>query len=314
MQTSVIHSNSMLISTHSHKYEPNRIERRNEQIVRRFFCMILSKRDQSMGKIPLNHSSCDSVFIRFKYICIMNNLDEILFVPNLSLTQSIEELQEEIKRWKDREMTRIQTIYEKSMTDVHLFYEKVSESFEDAKSKVMDDFDRIVQDCSEFTTEELDLYLERILKNVEKLKTIKPIELRDFNSISIDASVQPILISEWIDPLKIHFSQSTIHGHTSLDYRMRMKTGKWMWNRHPDEHPASSALRVALINGHYVSFDNRRLYAAQDLCLKRIPVVQVNLDDVRPKTMMTWRKSFENRLKTSKLPAEGTSTQPQLKF
>ncbi len=29
---------------------------------------------------------------------------------------------------------------------------------------------------------------------------------------------------------------------------------------------------------------------------------------------MTWRKAFENRLKQSKLPPEGTSIQPLLKF
>lgn len=244
----------------------------------------------------------------------MMNLDEILLLPNLSLSQSIEELEEELKQWKDRQLNHLQMIYEKSLRNIQLFYQKAFDSFEDAKSKVMDDFDRIVNDCSQFTVEELDMYLERMLKNVEKLKTIKPIQLKDFDSFSIDVSVQPIIVSEWMDPLKIHFSQSTIHGNTSLDYRIRMITGKWMWNRHPDEHPASSALRVALINDHYVSFDNRRLYAAQDLCLKRIPVIQVNLDDIRPTTTMTWRNAFENRLKKSKLPPEGTSTQPELKF
>jgi len=59
------------------------------------------------------------------------------------------------------------------------------------------------------------------------------------------------------------------------------------------------------MNEHLVSFDNRRLYSAQDLRLKRIPIIKVNLDDTRPTTNMTWRKVFQNRLKQSKLTPEG---------
>lgn len=241
------------------------------------------------------------------------NLDEILLLPDLSLSQTVEQLEEEIKQWKEKQLRNIEMIYEQSIQKMHLFYQKLLEDFEQAKSKVMNDFNRIVDDCSVFTIEELDMYLERILNNVEKLKTIKPIQLEG-REFSMDVSFQPILISEWMDPLKIHFSQSSIHGNTCLNYRIRMITGKWLWNRYPDEHQASSVLRVAFINEHFVSFDNRRLYAAQDLRLNRIPVIQVNLDDIRPTTNMTWRKAFENRLRKSKLPLEGTSTQPDLKF
>jgi hypothetical protein len=187
-----------------------------------------------------------------------------------------------------------------------LFYQKSLDDFEQAKNKVMDD-------CLEFTIDELDMYLKRILKNIEKLKNITPIQLNE-SYLSMDISFQPILISEWIDPFKIHFSQSTVHGNTCLDYRIRMITGQWIWDRHPDEHQASSVLKIAFINGHFVSFDNRRLYAVQDLRLKRIPIIKVNLDDIRPTTNMTWRKAFANHLKQSKLPPEGTSTQPILKF
>ena len=242
------------------------------------------------------------------------NLDEILSLPNLSLSQSRDELEEQLKQWKHRQLEHLHRIYDQSIEQIHLFYQTSWNQFEHSKNKVMDDFIRIVDDCSLFTINELDMYLERIFRNVDKLKAFKPIQLRELGSSSIEVSCETILVSEWMDPMKIHFSQSTIDGNTSMNYRIRMSTGEWMWNRHPDEHQASSALRVALINEQFVSFDNRRLYAAQDLRLKRIPIIQVNLDDRRPTTTMTWRNAFENRLKKSKLPPEGTSTQPELKF
>jgi hypothetical protein len=93
-----------------------------------------------------------------------------------------------------------------------------------------------------------------------------------------------------------------------------MAVGMWIWDRYPDEHQTPSALRIASINGRFGSFDDRRLYAVQEARLKRIPVIQVNLDDIRPTTNMTWRKSFDNRLKQSKLLTEDTSIQSLLKF
>jgi hypothetical protein len=131
----------------------------------------------------------------------------------------------------------------------------------------MDDFNNIVDDCSEFTNDELDMYLKRILKNIEKLETITPIQLHE-SYLTIDISFQPILISEQIDPFQINFSQSTVHRDTCLDYKISMMMVQWVWDRFPEEHQASSALRVACINGQLVSFDNRRLYAAQELRLK----------------------------------------------
>ncbi len=115
------------------------------------------------------------------------NLDEILLLPDLSLSQSVEQL-------------------------------------EQAKTKVMEDFNHIVDDCLAFTNDELDLYLTRILKNVEKLKIFTPIQL-DESDYSMNISYQPILISQWMDPWTIHFSQSSVHGQTCLDYRIRMMTG-----------------------------------------------------------------------------------------
>jgi hypothetical protein len=241
------------------------------------------------------------------------NLDQILLLPDLSLSQSVEQLEQQLNEWKDKQFGNIEMIYNQSIEKIHLVYRKSLDDFEQAKTKVMDDFNHIVDDCSAFTNDELDMYLKRILTNVEKLKTITPVQLQESDS-SINISFQPILISQWMDPWKIHFSQSTVHGNRYLAYQIAMTAGRWIWDRYPDEHQTPSALRIAFINGHFVSFDNRRLYAAQESRLKRIPVIQVNLDDIRPTTNMTWRKSFENRLKQSKLPSEGTSTQPLLKL
>ena len=243
----------------------------------------------------------------------MMNLDEILLLPDLSLSQSIEQLEEQLNQWKEKQFRTIEMIYKQSREKIQLFYRKSFEDFEQAKTKVMEDFNHIVDDCLAFTNDELDIYLIRILKNVEKLKTFTPIQLNE-SDFSMNISYQPIIISQWMDPWKIHFSQSSVHGETCLTYQTRMMAHMWIWDRFPDEHQASSPIRIAFINEHFVSFDNRRLYAAQESQLKRIPVIQVNLDDIRPTTTMTWRKAFENRLKQSKLPPEGTETQPMLKF
>jgi len=242
------------------------------------------------------------------------NIDEIFLLPDLSLSQSFEELVKQMNEWKDKQFKRIEIIYNESIRKIQLFYQKSLDDFEQAKTKLMDEFNTIVDECSSFTIDELDMYLKHILKNIEKLKNLKPIQFHESYSSLIDVSLQPILISEWIDPFKIHFSQSTVHGNTYLDYKISMMNGKWIWDRHPDEHQKSSALKVADINGHLVSFDNRRLLTAQEVHLKRVLIIRVNLDDIRPTTNMTWRKAFENRLRQSKLPEEGTSMQPSLKF
>ena len=118
----------------------------------------------------------------------MMNLDEIFLLPNLSLSQSLEELREKMKQWKDRQVEHLHMIHDQSMKELHLFYQKS-----------LNDWDRIVNDCSQFTMDELDVYLERILKKYRKLKTIKPIQLQELNLFSIDISFQLILISDSYD-------------------------------------------------------------------------------------------------------------------
>jgi hypothetical protein len=243
----------------------------------------------------------------------MMNLDDILLLPDLSLSQSLEKLEQQLHEWREKQLNKIEISFNESIKKLHLFYQKSVNDFEQAKIKLMDDFNLIVDQCSSFTIDELDMYLKSILKNVEKLKDIKTIQLNE-SDLSMNVNFQPILLSEWIDPFKINFSQTTVHGNTYLDYKISMQIGRWVWDRHPDERQKSSALKVAQINGHFVSFDNRRLLAAQENHLKYVPIIKVNLDDLRPTTSMTWRKAFENRLRQSKLPLEGTSAQPSLKF
>ncbi|CAF3983775.1 unnamed protein product [Rotaria sp. Silwood1] len=241
------------------------------------------------------------------------NLDEIFLLPDLTLSQTFEQFEQEINEWKEKQINKIEIISNESILKVREFYQKSLNNFEQSKTKLMDEFNKLVDECSLFTNDELDMYLKRLLKNIDKLKNVKPIQLRK-SEFLIDINFQPIIISEWANPFKINFSQSTVHAHTYLDYKNRMMTGQWIWDRQPDEHQKSSALKVADINGQLVSFDNRRLLAAQELHLKHVPIVRVNLEDLRPTTSMTWQKSFEIRLKQSKLPSQGTSEQPSLKY
>jgi len=98
--------------------------------------------------------------VRFVQLNIqMMNLDEIFLLPDLSLPQSIEQLEQEINQWKEKQFKNIEMIYNELKKKLHLFYQKSLDDFEQAKNKVMDD-------CLEFTIDELDMYLKRILENV----------------------------------------------------------------------------------------------------------------------------------------------------
>jgi len=98
--------------------------------------------------------------VRFVQLNIqMMNLDEIFLLSDLSLPQSIEQLEQEINQWKEKQFRNIEMIYNEFKKKLHLFYQKSVDDFEQAKNKVMDD-------CLEFTIDELDMYLKRILENV----------------------------------------------------------------------------------------------------------------------------------------------------
>lgn len=98
-----------------------------------------------------------------------------------------------------------------------------------------------------------------------------------------------------------------------------MRDGDWNWNLRPETHPDPSALRVANINGQLVSFDNRRLLAAQNAELKLLPAIEVDLNAIRPGTDITWGESLKRRLNSKpkgvdvprvQLPEHGTPNKP----
>ncbi|CAF1043946.1 unnamed protein product [Didymodactylos carnosus] len=123
---------------------------------------------------------------------------------------------------------------------------------------------------------------------------------------------RPLVLCELISPHLLNYSQQTV-SPLVYEYEQAMKDGTWNWNKLPDEHQNSTALKVANIDGQLVSFDNRRLLAAQNLGLTLIPIIKIHLDDIKPGTTTTWRKLFERRLKQSKLPSQGTRTKPTVK-
>jgi RHS repeat-associated protein len=128
----------------------------------------------------------------------------------------------------------------------------------------------------------------------------------------------PLGLVEWVDPRTVNFSQAYVTGETEA-YERAMRDGSWDWDRTSKKGNKVAVLTVAEVDGQLVSFDNRRLLAAQNAELSRVPVQRVNLDDIKPGTNTTWRKSLEKRLNSRpkgsglprvQLPPSGTSQKP----
>ncbi len=134
--------------------------------------------------------------------------------------------------------------------------------------------------------------------------------------------IDPLGLSgvEWVDPKALNFSQGYVTDKTDT-YEKAMRSGAWDWNKFPVGHPNSSALNVAEVNGQLVSFDNRRLLAAQNAGISEVPINRVNLSDIKPGANITWQESLNTRLHSKpkgtnlpkiKLPPEGSSNKPQV--
>lgn len=115
---------------------------------------------------------------------------------------------------------------------------------------------------------------------------------------------------EWVDPKDLRFSQYTISGNS---YAELMKSGEWDWSQ------PGSALRVLEMNGHLVTYDNRRLDAALEAEQERVPITRLNATDPDPAstTGRTWEQSFKrrfnsprNRAARGKVPDGGTQDRP----
>jgi RHS repeat-associated protein len=135
--------------------------------------------------------------------------------------------------------------------------------------------------------------------------------------------IDPLGLSgiEWVDPSTLNFSQGYVEGETE-EYERAMRNNEWDWERVSDPmHPKSSIITVVEVNGQLVSFDNRRLLAAQNAGVAKVPIHRVNLDDIKPGTTTTWGNSLKKRLFSSpkgsglpkiQLPAEGSPNKPKV--
>lgn len=130
----------------------------------------------------------------------------------------------------------------------------------------------------------------------------------------------PLGLIEWADPSTINYSQAYVTGQTAT-YEQAMRDGTWDWNRRSRSGTNVAVLTVAEVDGQLVSFDNRRLLAAQNAGMKRVGIQKINLADIKPGTSITWEESLRRRLNSSpehsglpevQLPSNGTSEKPKV--
>lgn len=116
------------------------------------------------------------------------------------------------------------------------------------------------------------------------------------------------LITEWVDPKTINFSQRTISGN---NYAELMRTGRWNWQQSP--------LTVMDVKGQLVTYDNRRLDAALEAGQEKVPINVVDPTSVHPNstTGKTWHEKFQQRFNDPRnvraggaVPETGVSTRP----
>ncbi len=128
---------------------------------------------------------------------------------------------------------------------------------------------------------------------------------------TITIETQTTVANETAAPNNINFSQRTV-GSAVENYTADMKSGNWDWSK-------SGPLRVMEVDGQLVSYDNRRLMAAQNAGLKNVPIQRINPGDVMPGSKRTWSQAFNRRFNDSRnraaggpVPARGVPEQPQV--
>jgi len=114
-----------------------------------------------------------------------------------------------------------------------------------------------------------------------------------------------------ISPLEINFSQRTVSANVE-QYARNMKAGDWVWN-------TENRIRIIKQDGKWVSYDNRRLMAAQQAGLKEIPYEVVDPNAIMPGSKKTWAEAFQKRFNDSRnvdaggvVPPGGLTTQPSI--
>ena len=103
------------------------------------------------------------------------------------------------------------------------------------------------------------------------------------------------------NPKDINFTQLGVNDN---DYVQQMKNGTWDWNR-------SGPVRVMEVDGQLVSYDNRRLRAAQLANLDEIPIEIVLAEDIMPGSKKTWEKAFHQRRNDQRNRVDGQPIPPQ---
>ncbi|MEO6994745.1 MAG: hypothetical protein ABI273_14145, partial [Lacunisphaera sp.] len=110
-----------------------------------------------------------------------------------------------------------------------------------------------------------------------------------------------------LNPFSINYSQRSVASNVE-EYIEDMIAKRWDWNR-------SGPIRVMKQEGQWVSYDNRRLLAAQKARLKFVPVQVVQANEMMS-LRKTWLKAFTRRFNdarnTPRVPAGGLSTQPTI--
>jgi RHS repeat-associated protein len=115
-----------------------------------------------------------------------------------------------------------------------------------------------------------------------------------------------------VDPRTINYSQRTC-GPETLDYQRDMRNRRWDWDQ-------SGPLRCMEVNGQLVSYDNRRLRAAQNATGQQ-PTVPVEIVDpnARGPGGMTWGEAFaarrcdpRNVAAGGAVPPDGVQQQPRI--
>ncbi|WP_010582396.1 hypothetical protein [Schlesneria paludicola] len=114
-----------------------------------------------------------------------------------------------------------------------------------------------------------------------------------------------------IAPNSVNYSQNSVN-KSVLDYAKDMEARNWNWDK-------SGPIRVMLIGGKLVSYDNRRVFAARIAGLKKIPYEKVNPNDLFPGSKRTWGEQFERRrmdvrnlVDGQPLPPTGTNANPKI--
>ena len=115
-----------------------------------------------------------------------------------------------------------------------------------------------------------------------------------------------------LNPSDINYSQRTVFGNV-WHYVRDMRSGNWDWEK-------SGPIRVIKVGDDWVSYDNRRLFAAQKAGLDEIPIEVVDPSKLMPGSNRTWGQAFVRRYLDRRnvneggaVPIEGLRERPKVR-